>query len=154
MKILAIGTNLGECEDNLNRAIELLKRYILVLKRSNIYCSRAWGKEDQPDFMNMVVSISTDKTPWEMLEIIQKIEGQMGRVRKEKWGPRLIDIDIVIWDDIEIKGAELTIPHSYLNDRDFFLIPAIEIAPGIKDPRSGQLFSQLLNAIPEEKRTI
>ena len=127
---IGIGSNLGSREDNCEIAIKLLEAGdIIVTKRSSMIVTEPWGVEDQPKFINMAVEIETDLKPEELLSILKKIESEIGRNTSERWGPRIIDLDILLYDDLIIKTPELEIPHPYITEREFVLKPLSEIAP-------------------------
>ena len=127
---LLLGSNLGDKKFNLKKAIELIGNSAgKVLKTSSIYKTAAWGKLDQPHFYNLAIVLATYLSPKQLLEEILKIESLMGRVRKEKWGPRIIDVDILFFDDKVENSQNLKIPHPELHKRKFALIPLSEIEP-------------------------
>ncbi|MDO8359564.1 MAG: 2-amino-4-hydroxy-6-hydroxymethyldihydropteridine diphosphokinase [Devosia sp.] len=132
---LALGANIGDPLSQLERAIvELAASPQITLKaRSTIIVTAPWGKTDQPEFHNMVVAIETSLAPETLLETCLAIEARMGRQRLERWGPRLIDIDIVAYDRQVLSSTRLVIPHPYAHERDFVLIPLREIAPDVAD---------------------
>jgi len=126
---LAIGTNIGNRAANLELAISSIQASVGVVElQSSIYQTAAWGLENQADFYNQVICVKTELEPIVLLEECQEIEKTMGRVRKENWGPRVIDIDVLFFNDKTIKNTRLTIPHPYLQDRNFVLVPLCEIA--------------------------
>ena len=131
---LGLGANLGEREKNLRLAIEQIKkiRGVEVLRVSSFYETAAWGVTNQPNFINAAVKISADIEPLQLLDELQKIEINLGRVRKEHWGARTIDIDILLIDDLKINSERLTVPHKFLYERDFVLVPLSEILPTLK----------------------
>lgn len=94
---------------------------------SRFYATKAWGIENQPDFANAVMEIKTELSPHDLLRALQKIELEMGRKRTEKWGPRIIDLDILLYDNLQINDETLKIPHPYMQERDFVMIPLREI---------------------------
>lgn len=132
---LGLGANIGAPEAQVREAVRHLKDHpeIDVVAQSAMLATKPWGKTDQPDFSNMVVAVETSLKPIALLEACLAIELAMGRVRKEVWGPRLIDIDIIAYDDIQIRSARLTLPHAFAHQRDFVLEPLREIAPEIAD---------------------
>ena len=131
---LGLGANLGEREKNLRAAIERIKKIdgVKLLRVSFFYETAAWGLVNQPDFLNTAVKISSTLEPFKLLDALQKIEIELGRVRKEHWGARTIDIDILFAENFQINSERLTIPHKYLFERDFALIPLAEIFPALK----------------------
>ena len=124
---LGLGTNLGDRHQNLQTAINKLNEIGEVLRKSTIHETKAWGKTDQPDFLNMVIQLETSLSPQKLLEKCLQIETEIGRERFEKWGPRIIDIDILYYNDVNIDEPELKIPHPFINEREFVLKPLQEI---------------------------
>src|SRR5690606_29337857 len=102
---------------------------IAVVTRSSVIRTPPWGKTDQPDFANMAAEIDTSLSPIDLLHACLDIERDMGRVRREVWGPRLLDIDLLAYDRVEIEPAKLTLPLRFAHERDFVLVPLREIAP-------------------------
>ena len=133
MAWLSLGANLGDPASQLAEALRRIEAHkdIHIAKQSTVSVTKAWGKTDQPDFANMAIAVETSLKPMELLDILLQIELDMGRVREEVWGPRLIDIDIIAHDRFEIKSPRLTLPHPYAHERDFVLIPLTEIAPDV-----------------------
>ena len=125
---LGLGTNLDNREKNLSSAIELINKQIgTIIKKSSIHKTKAWGKTDQPDFLNMVIKIETKLDPQKLLKQCLSIENELGRIRKEKWGERIIDIDILYFNDLIINDENLKIPHPLIQEREFVLKPLNEI---------------------------
>ena len=126
---LGLGANLGERELTLRRAIERVKKIPAVeLKRvSSFYESEPWGVANQPNYINAAIKIATEREPLNLLDELQRIELELGRVRREHWGARTIDIDVLY--GAEISCERLTVPHKFLFDRDFALVPLKEICP-------------------------
>ncbi len=132
---IGIGSNLGNREKNCVRAIELLeKRGIPVKKKSSMYETEPWGIKDQPRFINMAIEIETFFEPEELLRILEEVEREVGRGVSFKWGPRIIDLDILLFNNIFLKKDNLEIPHPLMDKRDFVLKPLCEIAPDIIHP--------------------
>lgn len=133
---LGLGSNLGDREENLEKAIDALSGFdeIEVTNRSSILETEPYGKTDQPEFLNMCVEIDTRMSPLSLLETVLGIEHSLGRVREEVWGPRIIDIDILLYEDLELELDDLSIPHKELHKRSFVLEPLSEIAPNVKHP--------------------
>ncbi|MCO6488488.1 MAG: 2-amino-4-hydroxy-6-hydroxymethyldihydropteridine diphosphokinase [Phaeodactylibacter sp.] len=141
---LHTGTNLGNRESNLLRANEWIGREIGPIgEASKVYRTKAWGITDQPDFLNQALRVSTHLPPFQLLERIQAIERRMGRVREVKWGERIIDIDILFYNNEVIDTETLTIPHPYLHYRNFVLLPLMDIAPGLVHPVFGLTIAEL-----------
>lgn len=132
---LSLGANLGDPRAQLAQAVDRIDSHpnIDVTSQSALLTTKAWGKTDQPDFANMAIALDTTLKPMDLLDTLLAIELEMGRVRHEVWGPRLIDIDIIAYDRYEIKSARLTLPHPYAHERDFVLTPLREIDPATAD---------------------
>ena len=132
---IGIGSNLGNRHENCLRAIELLQRkQVIATKLSSLYETEPWGMKDQPRFINMAIQIETSLEPSELLTVLKDIEKEIGREKSSKWGPRTIDLDILLFDDIILNEDNLTIPHPLMHERDFVLRPLCEIAPDIHHP--------------------
>lgn len=132
---IGIGSNLGNRQKNCLRAIELLtEKKIIVTKRSSLYETEPWGIKDQPKFLNMVIEIETKLNPKELLVILKDIENEVGRKESLKWGPRVIDLDILLVDNLILNQDDLIIPHPLMHKRDFVLRPLAEIAPDTRHP--------------------
>lgn len=129
---LGLGSNLGDRKGNLQGAIELISNHpeINILKLSSIYETKPFGYTEQPNFLNMVIAISTTLEPKELLTALLNIENELGRKRDLHWGPRTIDIDILLYENRVIDLEDLQIPHPYLTERLFVLIPLSEIYNG------------------------
>jgi len=143
---LLLGSNLGNREKQIADALKLIaERVGEILQTSSIYETEAWGKTDEPSFLNLAVEVNTDHKPFQLLEAVLKIEADLGRVRYEKWGSRLIDIDIILYGD-EVVTVEncLQIPHPEMQHRKFVLLPLSEIAPNAVHPILMQRISELL----------
>lgn len=128
---LSIGTNIGKRLDNLNNALKGIadSDKNKITKVSSVYETDAVGYEDQAAFLNIVAEIETDFAPVELLDFCLALELELGRVRLFKWGPRLIDIDILLYEDVKIDTEKLKIPHPYMKERAFVMIPLLEISP-------------------------
>ena len=125
---IGIGSNVGEPRENVERAIEELSRIGKVRARSSLYRTAPWGNTDQPSFINAVVDLETDLAPHALLESLKGLESEFGRnPRAPLWGPRVIDLDILTYDDLEVQEPHLTIPHARLRDRAFVLVPLSEL---------------------------
>jgi 2-amino-4-hydroxy-6-hydroxymethyldihydropteridine diphosphokinase len=142
---LLLGSNLGDSLKNLMIAMDKIEDLIgTVNKKSSIYKTAPWGVTDQPDFLNQVLSIETDLNPESLLDQIHLIEGQLGRIRSNEWQARLIDIDILFYDQETINTSNLTIPHPRISIRRFVLEPMNEIAAEITHPVLKKKIKQLL----------
>lgn len=132
---LGLGSNLGDRRSNLAAAEVAIDRHIgKIAKKSHVYETQPWGKLDQEVFLNKVVMANTVLEPRQVLEAISKIERELGRDRSEKWGPRTVDIDILLYGRRVIRDKGLEIPHPDLHKRAFVLIPLMEIAPEFEHP--------------------
>ncbi|MEQ9405749.1 MAG: 2-amino-4-hydroxy-6-hydroxymethyldihydropteridine diphosphokinase [Cyclobacteriaceae bacterium] len=142
---LLLGSNLGDRLNHLRTAQKLLaENGIRTLNESSVYETEPWGKHDQSWFLNVVLQVETLLSPEDLLKQNLTIEMGMGRKREEKWGTRLIDIDILYYDDQTISSESLTVPHPAIQDRRFTLIPMVELRPGAKHPVSQLTQSELL----------
>lgn len=124
---IALGANIGEPAVSMRQAVERLGELGEVLKRSGIYRTKPWGLTEQPDFLNAVVQIETNLAPGPLLKELKAIEQQMGRTKTVRWGPRLIDLDILTYDSIVHSEPGLDIPHPRMLERSFVLVPLCEI---------------------------
>ncbi len=124
---IGIGANIGDAAGTVERAIDALHEIGPIIARSSLYRSEPWGKRDQPDFTNAVARIETSLPPRALLAALQAIESRLGRIPGERWGPRAIDLDILLYDDIGFEDEHLRIPHRLLFERAFVLVPLAEI---------------------------
>lgn len=133
MILIGLGSNIGDRHKNIVTAIQKLNQYkeINIDKISSLYETKPIGVTAQPDFLNGVISISTILSPLKLLEVCLEVERQMGRTRNERWGPRNIDIDILMYDDFVSQDEVLNLPHPRLHERCFVLVPLQEIASQI-----------------------
>jgi len=147
---LLIGGNLGDRKENLLTAISLINEQCGPLTgSSSVYETEAWGKTDQPSFLNQALEISTPLNARQLMRKILKIEKEMGRVRKEKLGPRIIDIDILLFEN-EIHDLRfLKIPHPEMHNRRFVLVPLAEIDPTLQHPVLKRTIAELLEECPD-----
>ena len=144
---LGLGTNLGNRLANLNRAIEGLGEGVYITHESSVYETEAWGVENQPDFLNMCVAGMTKLSPIALLQFIKRLESQLGREPSEHWGPRLIDIDILFYDQLIMEEPTLSIPHKGVAIRATVLVPLADIASGYLHPISLKPISDLLDSV-------
>ena len=144
---LSLGSNLGDREANLEAVFRELPPQITVMASSSIYQTEPWGFQDQPDFFNQVIQTETVLSPRELLSYLKKIEKKIGRKPSFLYGPRLMDIDILLYGDQVVHEEELIIPHEKMFERAFVLVPLAEIAPELMHPECDMTISDLLNTI-------
>lgn len=152
---ILLGTNLGDRQANLSTAkTQILQKIGPILTESKIYETAAWGLTDQPNFLNQVIEIETKLSPSVLLKTILAIEKKMGRIRTQKWGERLIDIDILYFGKEVINQENLKIPHPYLQERRFTLVPLAEVAPEFKHPVLLKSNNELLEICTDNSNVI
>ncbi|MFC2064080.1 2-amino-4-hydroxy-6-hydroxymethyldihydropteridine diphosphokinase [Chloroflexota bacterium] len=144
---LSLGSNLGNRLLNLETAIQYLHPEIEIIKRSSVYETPPWGYEDQPPFLNMVIVGQTMYSPGKLLKFLKSIEKEMGRMASFRFGPRLIDLDILFYDQLILESEELVIPHPRISERAFVLVPMAEIAPDLIHPKLDQRIKDLLDKL-------
>lgn len=149
---LGLGSNLGDREANIHEALDRLARdqRIRVVCLSSLYETAPIGAASQPDFLNAVAHVETDLGPFDLLHLVLGIERDMGRVRDSHRGPRLIDIDVLLYDDVAIETAELVIPHPRMRERAFVMAPLAEIAPDLELP-DGRTPSEVLQDLQDQE---
>ena len=148
---LSIGSNQGDRFDHLEKARKGISEFIGdITKTSSVYETAAWGFKNQADFLNRVFEVSTELKPLEIMEFIERIETELGRVRYKKWGMRKIDIDILFYNDAIIMTDHLKIPHPLLQDRKFVLVPLNEIGPELIHPVLNKSVRKLLELCKDE----
>ncbi|MEQ8907460.1 2-amino-4-hydroxy-6-hydroxymethyldihydropteridine diphosphokinase [Ekhidna sp.] len=148
---ILLGSNMGNRLEYLREAENLLiQQGIQVIDESSIYETAPWGKENQDWFLNVVLQIETSKSPTELLKTILEVEQSLGRIRKEKWGERCIDIDILYYHNEIMSTDELNIPHPGIPTRKFTLIPLVEMCPMEVHPETNQTQMQLLAECSDE----
>lgn len=132
--LLGIGSNLGDRLSYILKALDEIEKLGKVLKISTVYESKAWGIENQNNFLNLVVLFETKLLPQDLLLHLRAVEKKVGRKERFKWGPREIDIDILLYGNKVIRTKLLRVPHPFLHERDFFLYPLLEINPHLIHP--------------------
>lgn len=153
---LLLGANLGDRFNQMQLAFQEVEvRIGQVIQHSSLYETAAWGIEDGPDYLNQVLRVETPLAPFEVLKQIAEIETHLGRTRKLKWESRVIDIDILYYEDVVLDTPELSIPHPYLHFRKFTLVPLAEIAPDFVHPvfkkNNEKLLEELNDALEVKK---
>jgi 2-amino-4-hydroxy-6-hydroxymethyldihydropteridine diphosphokinase len=142
---LSLGGNLGNTREIFEQTYPWIEKKIgRIRQKSSLYQTAAWGMTDQADFLNQVLEVETTRAPEEILTQLLAIEQIFGRIRDVKWGPRNIDLDLLLQDDIQVKTPHLQLPHPRMQDRKFILIPLVEIAPQFIHPGLGQTMQELL----------
>lgn len=147
---LLTGSNIGDSRSFLQQAKTAIASAVgNIINESGIYKTEPWGNKDQQDFLNQVLEVSTDLEPEVLLQTILNIEHKMGRYRMGKWGPRVIDIDLLFYGDLVMQTQRLTIPHPLLHERKFTLMPISEIAPDFIHPVLHRTMNELLDNCPD-----
>ena len=145
---IGVGSNLGNPVEKAQQAITALKELneSFLIAASSLYCSKPMGPSEQPDYINAVVKLETSLTPLALLDALQQIELTQGRVRKdERWGPRTLDLDILLIDNLQIENERLTVPHYGMCNREFVLYPLFEIEPLLILPNNKKLSTLVEN---------
>lgn len=152
---LLLGSNLGDSKKNISDAVEFIRKEIgAVNKQSSLYQTASWGKTNQPDFINQVILIETILKPEQLLKNILVIEKKLGRERLEKWGSRTIDIDVLFYGDQIVSEKDLTVPHPFLHQRRFTLMPLMELDPNLVHPVLKATIKQLFDELDDHLSVI
>lgn len=153
---LGLGSNVGEREKFLNKAVSELKglRDTKIVWPSSVYETDPVGKTDQPKFLNAVVEIETTLEPKRLYAEVKAVEHRIGRTKTERWGPREIDIDVLLYDGVVFKDEEVTVPHPEMERRRFVLVPLKEIAPDLVHPVNGMTMEELAEACKDGGRVV
>lgn len=149
---LGLGSNLPPRSAHLAAALaELAARGLKILRRSPVYQTKPWGGVPQPDFLNLALAAETELSPLALLALLKRLERDLGRKPTCVWGPRVLDIDILLYDELTFWAKGLTIPHREISNRAFVLIPLLDIAPGLVLP-GGLSAAAALSRLPEAER--
>jgi len=151
---VALGSNLGDPADNLRTALASLPSAVSVQDVSSAYSTEPVGLREQPDFLNAVVRLRTALEPRELLAELKRIEADMGRQRTVLFGPRTIDLDLLMYDELEVDETGLHLPHPRMHERRFVLEPLAEIAPGVRPRAGGPTVTELLAALPAAESVV
>lgn len=153
---IGLGSNVGRRKENIARAIELLGAVTenRVVRQASWYETEPVGVEDQRWFINTAVEVETEFTPGELLRRLKEIEREVGRRRRGRWGPREVDLDLLLYDGLYLEEDELVLPHPELHRRRFVLEPLCELAPDMRHPRLNKPLRELLAELDERKRVI
>ncbi len=151
---IALGSNMGDKMATCRRALDLLSRAGRVTKVSSFYCTEPVGYPNQEDFINAVAELETSLSPQALLAACHVIEDTLGRSRLLPWGPRTIDLDILLYGDRAVNDSELTIPHPLMAERRFVLVPLCEIAPQATHPVVRKTVADLLKELTDSHRVV
>lgn len=152
---LHLGSNMGDKKLQIARAIQMIEESIgPIWASSSYYETEAWGKTDEENYINVALEVEHYMTPLQLLKAVNTIEDNLGRVRIEKWGARTIDIDIIFVEDIIIDTEKLTIPHKWMEKRNFVLYPMAEIAEAFVHPVLNKTVKELLEECEDETKLI
>ncbi len=141
---LGLGSNLGDREENLRKALALFGERVRLVAVSSVYETEPWGYTSQPSFLNLVCAVETTLAPEELLALAKEVEGSLGRVPTFRNGPRIMDVDVLLYGDLVMETAALRIPHPGITERAFVLVPLAEIAPGLVHPVQRGTVGELL----------
>jgi len=148
---IALGSNLGDRAGNLARARSALAAEVTIRAQSSVRETRPQYVTDQPPFLNMVLRGTTDLAPGALLDFLKKIERNLGRKPTRRFGPRMIDLDILYYEDKIVNEADLVLPHPRIAERDFVLLPLAEIAANHRHPVTGRTTVEMLDVLQSEQ---
>ena len=151
---LGLGSNLGDRENNLRMAVSLLRQQVSLLALSSVYETEPWGYISQPTFLNLVCAVEASLSPQELLALAQGVERELGRVPTFRYGPRTMDVDILLYGDEVIETDDIQIPHPLFSERAFVLVPLAEIAPGLVHPALGKSMAELFKEVSGKEKVV
>ncbi len=151
---IGLGSNMGDRAGACRRALELLSRAGRVTAVSSLYCTEPVGYKEQDEFINAVAAVETELSPQDLLAACQTIENELGRVRLVRWGPRSVDLDILLYGSSVVKTPDLLVPHPRLSLRGFVLVPLCEIAPQVVHPVLNKTVAGLLQELKDPHRVV
>ena len=151
---LGLGSNLGDREENLRKSLSLLGESVEIIALSSVYETEPWGYAEQPSFLNMVCGFRTSLSPPELLALVQEVERRLGRVRTIRYGPRTMDVDILLYGYRIVDTPDLQIPHPRIPERAFVIAPLAEIAPDVEHPTLKRPISALLADAPGRETVV
>ncbi len=144
---LGLDSNLGDRKDNLRKALTLISKAVRIIAVSSVYETEPWGDTDQSPFLNMACAVETDMDPPELLAHTKQVERRLGREPTFRYGPRSMDVDILLFGNVVLETPELTVPHRDMVERAFVLVPLAEIAPQVLHPVLAATIGRLLGRV-------
>lgn len=151
---VALGANLGDRQKTIRKAIARMAENFSGVRVASLYETEPWGITDQPDFLNTVVEARARQTPWEVLQELLSIETQLGRTETYTWGPRMIDLDLLLYGQLVLDMPYLKLPHPGISERDFVLQPLIELQPDLEHPVTHKALHAYLTESGDSQQTI